>query len=167
MEPDGPILLIMDLDEMLVYTTEESLERAHDFIVVPYAVYKRPYLAEFLTSCSECFRLAVWSTATDDYMRSVVGRIKPLGVGPAFSWGCSRCVRRYDPNLLEDYFAKDLKKVRRIGYSLERVLIDDDTPRKVRRHYGNAGSETEAGDDLLATRHSGSPSGKFVASRTN
>ena len=32
----------------------------------------------------------------------------------------------------------DLKKVKRLGYRLERVLIADDTPRKVHRHYGNA-----------------------------
>ena len=33
---------------------------------------------------------------------------------------------------------KDLKKVKRLGYRLERDLIADDTPRKVQRQYGNA-----------------------------
>ena len=62
----------------------------------------------------------------------------PAGVEPAFAWGRSRCVRRYNAEWFEDEFLKDLKKVRRLGYSLERVLIVEDTPRKVHRHYGNA-----------------------------
>jgi hypothetical protein len=32
MGPDGPILLILDLDEALVYATEEPLGQAHDFV---------------------------------------------------------------------------------------------------------------------------------------
>ena len=138
MEPGGPILLILDLDETLIYATEEPLGREHDFVVGPYAVCRRPHLAEFLASCSDCFRLAVWSTASDDYVRAVAGRIMPPGVEPAFAWGRSRCVRRFDPESFEEYHVKDLKKVKRLGYRLERDLIADDTPRKVHRHYGNA-----------------------------
>lgn len=107
-------------------------------MVGPYAVYRRPHLAEFLAACSACFRLAVWSTASDDYVRAVVGRMVPQGIDLAFAWGRSRCVRRFDPESFEEYHLKDLKKVKRLGYRLERVLIADDTPRKVRRHYGNA-----------------------------
>jgi RNA polymerase II subunit A small phosphatase-like protein len=138
MGSDNRILLILDLDETLIYSTEEPLGREHDFVVGPYAVYRRPHLAEFLTPCSACFHLAVWSTASDDYVRAVVGGIMPPGVEPAFAWGRSRCVRCYDHEAFEEEFLKDLKKVKRTGYRLERVLIADDTPRKVRRHYGNA-----------------------------
>jgi RNA polymerase II subunit A small phosphatase-like protein len=138
MEPDSPLLLILDLDETLICATEEPLRREADFAVGPYAVYGRPYLGEFLRSCSAGFRLAVWSTATDEYVMPVVERIMPPGVEPAFVWGRSRCVRRYDPEQFEEYHAKDLKKVRRLGYRLERVLIADDTPCKVHRHHGNA-----------------------------
>ena len=138
MEPDSPILLILDLDETLVYATEEPLGREHDFRVGPYFVYRRPHLAEFLASCSTGFRLAVWSSATEEYVRPVVERIMPDGIKPAFTWGRSRCVRRYDHEQYEDYHLKDLKKVKRMGYRLERVLIADDTPRKVQRHFGNA-----------------------------
>ena len=138
MGPGSPTLLILDLDETLVHATEEPLGRAHDFVVGPYFVYRRPHLAEFLYSCSACFRLAVWSTATDEYVRPVVERIMPPGIEPEFAWGRSRCVRGYDHEAFEEEFIKDLKKVKRAGYRLERVLIADDTPRKVRRHYGNA-----------------------------
>ena len=138
MEPDGPILLILDLDETLIYATEVPLHRSPDFVIGPYAVYRWPYLAEFLTSCTACFRLAVWSTATDEYVRPVVERIMPKEVDPAFVWGRRRCVRRYDAEQFEEYHVKDLKKVKRMGYRLDRVLIADDTPRKVEQHHGNA-----------------------------
>jgi TFIIF-interacting CTD phosphatase-like protein len=138
MEPDSPILLILDLDETLIYGTEEQLKRTPDFVIGPYVVYQRPYLAEFLTSCSACFRLAVWPTATDDYVQPVVERIMPTGVEPTFGWGRSRSVRRYEQEQFEEYHVKNLKKVKRMGYRLERALIADDRPRKVERHYGNA-----------------------------
>ena len=48
------------------------------------------------------------------------------------------CGRRYDQEQFEEYHVKDLRKVKRLGYRLERVLIADDTPLKVHRHYGNA-----------------------------
>jgi RNA polymerase II subunit A small phosphatase-like protein len=62
----------------------------------------------------------------------------PPDIEPDFVWDRSRCARAYDPELFEDEYVKDLKKVRRLGYRLERVLIVEDMPRKVRRHYGNA-----------------------------
>jgi RNA polymerase II subunit A small phosphatase-like protein len=138
MTPGSPILLILDLDETLLYATEEPLGREHDFMAGPYAVYRRPHLAEFLASCSACFRLAVWSTASDDFVRAAVGRVMPSDIETAFVWGRSRCVRRFDPEACEEEFLKDIRKVERAGYRLERVLIADDTPRKVRRNYGNA-----------------------------
>ena len=123
---ESPILLILDLVETLIHATEEPLGRSHDFVVGPFFVHRRPHLSEFLASCSACFCLAVWSTASDDYVREVVGRIMPPGIDLAFDWGRSRCVRRFDPESFEDYHLKDLKKVRRSGYGPERVLIAAD-----------------------------------------
>ncbi len=118
MGPDSPILMILDLDEKLVYATEESLGRAHDFVLGPYFVYRRPHLTEFLAACSADFRLAIWSSASDDYVREIVGRIMPPGREPAFAWGRSWCVRRFDPESFEEYHVKDLKKVKQAGYRL-------------------------------------------------
>ncbi len=138
MEPNSPILLILDLDETLIYASEQSLGWDEDFVVGSYSVYLRPHLAEFLTTCAAGFRLAIWSTATDAYVRSVVPQILPPDIEPVFIWGRSRCVRSYNHEEFEEEYLKDLKKVKRLGYGLKRVLIADDTPRKVRRHYGNA-----------------------------
>ena len=138
MGPNGLMLLILDLDETLIHATEGPLGHEPDFAVGPYVVSRRPHLAEFLADCSSSFRLAVWSSASDDYVRDVVGQIIPSGIKLAFAWGRSQCVRRLDPESYETDYLKDLKKVKRLGYDLRLVLILDDTPRKVRRHYGNA-----------------------------
>ncbi len=44
---------------------------------------------------------------------------------------------RYDWDTREAYWVKDLKKIRRRGYPLERVIVVDDTSRKHERNYGN------------------------------
>jgi RNA polymerase II subunit A small phosphatase-like protein len=54
-----PILLILDLDETLIYATEVPLDRPADFVVYDYHVYCRPGLAEFLQACARHFELAV------------------------------------------------------------------------------------------------------------
>ncbi len=151
MKPDGPILLILDLDEMLVHATEEPLGHEHDFLVGPYRVYRRPHLADFLTSCSESFRLAIWPSASDVYVREIVGRMIPPGVNLALAWDRSRCVRSYDLDLYEEHPLKDLKKVKRLGDHLDRILIADNTPRRWndRKLVRSAGLHLRKNPDLV------------------
>ena len=143
------ILLILDLDETLIHATATKLGDDFAFQLYHYYVYKRPGLEAFLAACAAKFDLAVWSSASDDYVRQVVERIFPAEIKPVFVWGRSRCtplVSRqqggygdyYSDGLSHYEYAKLLKKVRRLGYSLQQVLIVDDTPEKVRNCYGNA-----------------------------
>jgi TFIIF-interacting CTD phosphatase-like protein len=104
-------LLILGLDEMLIFASEKPLEREADFRVGQYYVYRRPYLEEFLNSCNQDFQIAVWSSSGANYLAAVLEAIFPLEASPAFVWDRERCVQRYDPEYLETYFAKDLKKV--------------------------------------------------------
>lgn len=130
-------LLILDLDETLVYATEKPLARAADFRTGCYYVYKRPHLETFLTAAAAVFGLAVWSAGTIGYVESIVwriGRDLPL----SFVFSRKQCTRCFDHETQEEYFLKDLKKVKRRGFDLDRVLIAEDDPRQVRRHYGNA-----------------------------
>jgi len=147
------ILLILDLDETLVYAAASPLPQPADFIVGPYYVYRRPGLSEFLLACSECYRIAVWSSSSDDYAVSVISQIMPRDVVVGFVWGRSRCTRKIDHELQEEYYLKDLRRVKQRGYDLRRVLIVEDSPRKVARNYGNAiyvsPYEGDASDDEL------------------
>ncbi|MEE2526387.1 HAD family hydrolase [Hyphobacterium sp. HN65] len=139
-------LLILDLDETLVHASSERLSYESHFMVGEYYVYKRPFLSEFLAGVSEHFKVAVWSSASDEYVSDVVANIFDESHSLQFVWGRSRAVRTvfpdaegrlntYDPDHTE--FVKPLKKVGRLGWPLERVLIVDDTPRKAVQNYGN------------------------------
>jgi TFIIF-interacting CTD phosphatase-like protein len=121
------ILLVLDLDETLIYAAEQPLPRNPDFMVGPFSVYRRPSLDEFLRGCSEYYRLAIWSSASDAYVSAVVACILPTDLQPVLVWGRSRCVRRLDPETREDYFVKDLKKIKRRGFHPDRILAVDDT----------------------------------------
>ncbi len=138
METLDQILLILDIDETLLHASEKRLDRAPDFVIGPYYIYQRPFLKEFLLSCKQLFSIAVWSSSGADYLESVIHNIFPSEVIPEFVWNRKHCIQRYDPEYLEIYFVKDLKKVKQKGYNLNRILIVDDTPKKVERNYGNA-----------------------------
>lgn len=142
-------LLILDLDETLIHASATKVREEADFQVFHYFVYKRPGLADFLTTCAQHFKLAIWSSASDDYVQAVVQQILPPGVTLEFLWGRSRCTPFTTPQI-DEYgyynldgtssyeYAKRLKKVRRRGFLLTQMLIVDDTPAKVQHNYGNA-----------------------------
>ncbi|MFQ5540433.1 MAG: NIF family HAD-type phosphatase [Candidatus Binatia bacterium] len=130
-------LLILDLDETLIYASEQPLPIAPDFAVGGYHVYTRPHLARFLERCTAHFELAVWTSSTADYARAVLAHIKPPDVHFSFVWARDRCTRKRDLERQTYVWIKDLKKVKKQGYALEQVIVVDDSPEKLARHYGN------------------------------
>lgn len=139
-------LLILDLDETLIFATEEPLARPADFSAFQYHVYRRPFLDSFIATMAEHYSLAVWSSASDDYVDVVVENIWPNDIGLEFVWGRSKASMRTvitdssydgDPSNHLSY-RKPLSKVKKLGWSLESTLILDDTPSKSAQNYGNA-----------------------------
>ena len=130
-------LLILDIDETLVYSAESPLSRSEDFRVGPYWVYKRPHVDEFLRNTCDWFDLAVWTSSGSAYaaatMSRLIGNCDPL----KFLWSAERCTPTLDPETREEVRIKDFKKLKRAGYSLDRVLVVDDSPEKHSRNYGN------------------------------
>jgi carboxy-terminal domain RNA polymerase II polypeptide A small phosphatase len=145
-EETDKILLILDLDETLIHSTEEIPAGGSDFTVFHYHVVKRPHVDYFIQECSRYFRLAVWSTGSDDYAEKIVENIFTSTVKPEFVWGRSKA--NYQPSRSRNEiislgfshydYIKRLKKIRPLGYSLERTLMVDDTPHKLKENYGNA-----------------------------
>jgi TFIIF-interacting CTD phosphatase-like protein len=131
-------LLVLDLDETLIYGAEREGTRPCDFRVGRFHVFKRPHLDDFLCGAGELFRLAVWSSASADYVDAIARTIIPPGLEWAFVWSRDRCVIRRNPETFETEYVKDLKKVKRQGYDLARILVVDDTGHKVARNFGNA-----------------------------
>ena len=146
---DEKILLILDIDETLIFATDKKLNRPSDFTVFNYHVYKRPYLDEFIEAIKTDFLLAIWSSASDDYVKSIVKKIIPQDIKLEFVWARSRCTYRrniqidnygyYNNDYQNHYhYIKPLKKLKRKGFQLERILIVDDTPHKSKDNFGNA-----------------------------
>ena len=138
MDPLEKLLLVLDLDETLIHATESTLDRTPDFEYADYSVYLRPNLDWFLTTVSSYFRLAVWSSADDQYVENIVEKIKPAGVELEFVWGKSRCTTRRNLELDKYIHEKRLKKVKKMGFEIEKILIVDDSPEKTKDNYGNA-----------------------------
>lgn len=134
---DNRKLLILDIDETLLYSTEEALDRPEDFIVFDYFIYLRPHLERFLRYSLDHFRLAVWTSSGSQYAAEVVDRIFPSREALEFLWAAERCNVRFDHEEQEPYNLKQLAKVRRRGYDLNQVLVIDDTPKKHQKNYGN------------------------------
>ncbi len=130
-------LLIFDLDETLFFADESRLAGTEDFIVGQYYVYLRPFAQELLSFCLLHFDLAVWTASTENYATEMTARLFPNPAALKFIWGRSRCTYRYDAERQEQYWVKDLKKLRRHGYDLANVIAIDDTARNWERSYGN------------------------------
>ncbi|MDR2274412.1 MAG: HAD family hydrolase [Sphingobacterium sp.] len=146
-------LLVLDLDETLLYATKDKLIKQEDFVAGPYYVYIRPNLDYFLSEMAEEFKMAIWSSADDAYVQELVDKIKPATIDFEFIWGRSRTTRKRKIVTDEYYYVKRLSKVKRKGFLLERTLIIDDTADKSMLNYGNAIQITEftgnADDDEL------------------
>jgi RNA polymerase II subunit A small phosphatase-like protein len=138
MTDDTRKLLILDLDETLIFAIETPLKRDADFRVGRYHVYRRPFLLDFLAESLERFTVAVWTSSSPDYAAAVVTAIFPEPTRLAFVWAADRCSTRYCPDDGSYYTRKPLIKVhRRLGYAREQIVVVDDTPRKWEQSYGN------------------------------
>lgn len=143
------ILVILDLDETLIHATKNPPHTGWEHEIFGYKLFRRPYLDEFLQELKNDFQVAVWSSASDDYVAEVVRFIFPQDYPLVFVWGRSRCTYKPDYRQAEelgyfDYFnhydyVKRLDKLRgRFPFPKEKILIVDDTPKKCIHNYGNA-----------------------------
>lgn len=145
---ENKTLVVLDLDETLIYATKTPLEKNADFLTGKYHVYKRPFFDEFIHELKTNFLVAVWSSASDDYVAEIVKVLFPKNYPLEFVWARSRCTLKhiFDENFTYRHtmsdspyiFAKHLRKLKKQGFDLNRILIVDDTPEKCSANYGNA-----------------------------
>ena len=130
-------LLILDIDETLIHSSEKQLDRIPDFRLDEYFVYIRPGLKEFISNCSKLFNLAIWTASSSEYAIEVIKNIFPDDLRLEFIFTGERCLlkRNLDLDVIEIF--KPLKKVKRKGYSLNNILIVDDTAKTFKYNYGN------------------------------
>lgn len=136
-------LLVLDIDETLIYSTKEKLDREPDYQVFQYFVYKRPNVDRFLQICLDWFEVGVWSSASEDYAQEIMSKLLGTPEKLSFLWSVSRCTQKiqssgwFSDNLQVQAFLKDLKKLKDKGYKLENIIMVDDSPEKLQRNYGN------------------------------
>lgn len=132
------ILIIFDLDDTLIRSSRKLLKRKEDFVVGDFLVYKRPHLDSMLINLSSYFYLAIWSSGTEMYVNSVVEQMTPDGVLYEFIWSRAHCTPHLDTEKNEYYSQKRIKKVCKMGFPIDKILIIEDLPGNVSTNYGNA-----------------------------
>ncbi len=140
-------LLVLDLDETLVHGSEVELDRAADFRVGPYFIYKRPHVHQFIAHVLERFQVGVWTASGADYASQVIDHLFPKGA-LKFVWSSRRCTTVRDWNTGDYQTIKKLKKLKAKGYRLESIIAVDDTPAKYARSFGNLVAVREFTGDL-------------------
>ncbi|PHQ79700.1 MAG: NLI interacting domain protein [Coxiella sp. (in: Bacteria)] len=130
-------LLILDLDETLIYASKVPLpEKVPAFEAGPYTVYLRPHLNELLLYCQANFEVAVWTVSTDAYAERIVECAFPVGYPLSFVWARNKCTPSYRSQTGELNYQKKLRKLRK-KYRLEDVIVIDDSPENHLDNYGN------------------------------
>jgi TFIIF-interacting CTD phosphatase-like protein len=134
-------LLVLDLDETLLHSTETPPTNTNlpTYRVGAYYTRFRPGLQQFLLTVADLYRLAIWTAAGNIYADSALEALREhthLDPDFAFVFTSERCTRQHADGL-ERAPLKDLKKVFRRGYERSGVLMLDDRPDGLRRHRGN------------------------------
>lgn len=144
MENSKNKLIILDLDETLIHCTPFEFENDYDFKIDKNRCRIRTGLTEFITKIAEHFELAIWSSAPDEYVQEISAIIKPTNIEFKFIWGKSKCSIDEESNDMystgydDTNSIKDLRLVNsEFAYSLDNILIIDDTPQKARLNLKN------------------------------
>ncbi len=131
-------LLVLDLDETLVYGSKRESDRGGATRVGPYFVYRRPGVEEFMAWAFDYFgEVAVWTAGSAPYAQGVVHDVLGCAERLAFLWSQRRCTYRIDHDTYEYVCLKDIRKLRRAGYRKSQIIAVDNTPSKWARSYGN------------------------------
>lgn len=136
MSTERPKLLVLDLDETLVFASERELDRPADLSVAGYHVYKRPHLDTFLDFAFSTFQVGVWTSSGQLYAEPLVAQLMP-GRDVQFVWSAKRCSTARDWETGGYSSQKRLAKLKKRGFKLEHVIGIDDTPSKYAQNYGN------------------------------
>jgi carboxy-terminal domain RNA polymerase II polypeptide A small phosphatase len=148
------LLVILDLDETPIHGSASIAKEVADFHSGPYPFIIRPHALDLIDALLDQFEVAVWTSAGELHAHSVVDALFDSRDDISFLWIASRCTHYRDFENDRTVSLKNLRKLRRHGYGLDRVVAIDDSPEKYMRNYGNlirvAPWSGESGDNQLA-----------------
>lgn len=131
-------LVILDLDETLIHSRIEKLDRDPEIEIEPLNVYVRPFAIELVNELSKRFEIAVWSAGSQQYVETISNHLINDEIEPVFVWDRQSCSRKSSFFSFHEVFTKDLSKVESFGFALSSVLIIEDDPVKIADHRDNA-----------------------------
>jgi hypothetical protein len=127
------ILIVLDIDGTLLHASFESEQ-----YISTYKLHYRPGLLEFIKLIQTHFEVAIWTAGSDDYAKFVCDRLFDNLDPPLFIWSHKRCTIRYVQTGLTISKAYIIKKLSKIKWNINRILIVDNTPSTYMLNYGNA-----------------------------
>lgn len=128
---------MFDLDETLMHASARIAPPLADFMSGPHPCVVRPYARELIEECLERYDVGVWTSAGSLHADTVVGELFGNSQALLFVWSAAQCTPQRDFDTMETVPLKNLHKLRRLGFDLDRVVAVDDSPEKHRRNYGN------------------------------
>lgn len=116
----GRLSVVIDLDNTLIFSTANKIEKAKNYAIMnnKFYVYKRPHLDAFLSTLSQYCELIIYTAGTREYAERIIDYIDKNKLISA---------RYYRENCVNEgnLWYKDVSKY---GFDERRVLIIDDTP---------------------------------------
>lgn len=121
-------ILILDLDETLIFSVKERLNHPESFIYNDYHVYLRPNLSWFLNNIKTYYKIGIWSVADDDYVEEIVKKIIPKDIDLEFIW--SKSWMGSDSFDGKQYIKK-MTELEHLGHRLDELLLIDDNEKNI------------------------------------
>lgn len=121
-------ILVLDLDETLIYSSKVKLNSKALFIYKDYYVYARPHLNWFLHTIKSYFKIGIWSSADDLYVEHIVEKIISKEINLEFIW--SKSWFNLDSHNGKQYLKK-MSELEQLGYDLDELLLIDDNEENV------------------------------------
>jgi len=123
-------LVIFDLDETLIHSSNEWLGRACDFIAGNQMVYVRPHAIDLILKLKCKYKIAIWTASYGKYTQEILANLFGSDYIFEFIWDREQCSRRSKSDGFE-YFEKDLSKIQALGWKTQEFIIIDDFPENI------------------------------------
>ncbi len=121
-------LLVLDIDETLLYAATQPLTQPHDYKAERTWIYKRPFVDRFLRFCQQHFQIGVWTSARASYANEIFSQVFPF-VSPLFIRSEQHCLDKKNEHG-HRVSIKPIHTLAHQGHDLKQILVIDDSPEK-------------------------------------
>jgi len=121
-------LLVLDIDQTLLFASITPLAKPYDYQAERTWIYKRPYVDAFLHFCMAYFQVGVWTSARASFAEEIFSQVftyLPL----VFIHNEKHCLVRQDIDG-RSISIKPLAQLSQYGFELSRILMIDDSVEK-------------------------------------